>query len=203
MDFAHGRESLSVDARVPFGDLCRATTHWVIRRYDEDATAYAHQKWLGNNPHWQSFELLGIRPYLVTEVVGNLITNAGWTRIMNLLTGQGGSPQALTATAVRIGVGDSNTAEAYGDTNLNGTNKWFEPVSGAATLGTRTMAFSASFGGSVANFAWNEFGLDVGTPTVSASATVNALLFNHKAGIAQGTKASGQVWTTTATVTFS
>jgi hypothetical protein len=139
-------------------------------------------------------------------LVGNLITNAGWTRLMNLLTAQGGT-QALSATATRIGVGNSNTAEAYTDTDLGAaagaSNRFFQPVSGAGSLGTRTLAFSATFGTSDGNFAWNEFGLDVGTPTVTSGTTVNALLFNHKAGIAQGTKASGQTWTATATLTFS
>ncbi len=124
---------------------------------------------------------------------------------MNLLTAQGGT-QALTATSVRIGVGNSNTAEAYTDTDLGAaagaSNRYFQPVSGAGTLGTRTLAFAATFGTADGNFAWNEFGLDVGTPTVSGGTTVNALLFNHKAGIAQGTKASGQTWTATATLTF-
>ena len=117
----------------------------------------------------------------------------------------GGAGQALSPAAPRTGVGNGSTAEAYADTDLvaaaGSANRWFQPVSGAATLGTRTMSFSATFGTADGNFAWNEFGLDVGTPTVAAGSTVNTL-FNRKAGIAQGTKAAGQTWTATATVTF-
>jgi len=159
----------------------------------------------GLQPLGEDFARLGIEPYAVSEVVGNLITNAGWTRLMNLLTNQGAT-QALTATSVRIGVGNGVTAEAYADTDLaasaGASNRYFQPVSGAGTLGTRTLAFSATFGTADGNFAWSEFGLDVGTPTVAGGTTVGALLFNRKAGIAQGTKAAGQTWTATATLTF-
>lgn len=184
------------------------TTRWRVQRWDEEQTlyvarhAYAPQ---GMAIEADDFYALGVKPYSVTEVEGNLITNAGWTRLMSLLTATG-STQALSATAVRIGVGNSNTAEAYTDTDLNAaagsSNRYFMTVGGAATLGTRTTAFTATFGSSDGNFAWNEFGIDVGTPSVSAGTTVNALLFNHKAGIAQGTKASGQTWAATATLTF-
>lgn len=203
MDFAHGSDSLGVGARVPLGDLCRATTHWQIKRYGKLATELALEQLGLTNPTDQDFNYVGVHPYSVTEVVGNLITNAGWTRLMNLLTNQGAT-QALDATHARIGVGNSNTAEAYTDTDLGAaagsSNRWFQLVSGAGSLGTRTLAFSASFASADGNFAWNELGLDFGT---ASGNTVTAPLFNHKAGIAQGTKASGQVWTATATITFS
>jgi hypothetical protein len=204
MDFAHGRDSLSVGVQVPIVDSCHAHTVWTVERWGAYDVAF-HTRRLGREPKANDFKAIGVEPYRVTQVVGNLITNAGWTRLMNLLTNQGAT-QALTATAVRIGVGNSNTAEAYTDTDLiasaGSTNRWFQPVSGVGTLGTRTLAFSASFASADGNFAWNEFGLDVGTPTVTASAVVSALLFNRKAGIAQGTKVLGQVWSTTATITF-
>ena len=151
----------------------------------------------------EHFRRLHVAPYLSTVVDGNLITNAGWTRLMNLLTNQGAT-QAYDATHTRIGVGNSNTAEAYTDTDLGAAagsaNRWFQLVSGAGTLGTRTLSWSATFGTSDGNFAWNEFGIDQGT---ASGNTVTAVFLNHKAGIAQGTKASGQTWTATATLTFS
>jgi hypothetical protein len=186
-------------------DTARGTTLWRVDRWDEEQTFWTKRRTGLDAPSAEDFFRLGVMPYETTEVLGNLITNAGWTRLMNLLTNQG-STQALTSTAVRIGVGNSSTAEAYTDTDLaasaGSSNRWFQPVSGSGSLGTRTLAFAATFASADGNFAWNEFGLDVGTPTVSASATVAALLFNRKAGIAQGTKASGQTWTATATLTF-
>jgi hypothetical protein len=212
IDFARAHEGLGVGVSTLLPELGRGTTHWRVERWDEDQTAWALRHveeefhFLPTRIRPAHFERFGLLPYSSTEVVGNLITNAGWTRLMNLLTAQGGT-QALTSTSVRIGVGNSNTAEAYADTDLGAAagsaNRFFQPVSGSGALGTRTLAFAATFGTADGNFAWNEFGLDVGTPTVTSGTTVNALLFNHKAGIAQGTKASGQTWTATATITFS
>ncbi|MET8334378.1 hypothetical protein [Streptosporangium canum] len=183
-------------------DTGRATTLWQVHRWNADQTAWVQRHTGLIAPQAADFTRLNVDPYDTSEILGNLVTNAGWTRLMNLLTNQGAT-QALDATHVRIGVGDSSTAEAYTDTNLLGTNKWFQPVGGAGTLGTRTLAFSATFGTADGNFAWNEFGLDVTSGTAAASNTVGALLFNRKAGIAQGTKASGQTWAATATLTFS
>lgn len=205
MDNAYGSDLISVQAGIPLIDNCRAHTVWDVQRWSVEDTKKAQDAFGTYGPTPEQFLSLDLKPYLATRVVGNLITNAGWTRLNNLLTNQGAT-QALTATAVRIGVGNSNTAEAYTDTDLGASagssNRYFQPVTGAGSLGTRTLAFSAVFGTSDGNFAWNEFGLDVGTPTVSGGTTVNALLFNHKAGIAQGTKAAGQTWTATATITF-
>lgn len=186
-------------------DIARGTTLWRVDRWDADQTFWTKRRTGLAAPDAEDFLLLGVMPYETTEVLGNLITNAGWTRLMNLLTNQG-STQALASTAVRIGVGNSSTAEAYTDTDLaaaaGSSNRYFQPVSGSGALGTRTLAFAATFGSADGNFAWNEFGIDVGTPTVAGGTTVNALLFNRKAGIAQGTKASGQTWTATATLTW-
>lgn len=206
MDLAKSREGMGVRAGSWLMDgRAIGKTVWTIRRFGELATAELKHK-LGRAPILADFRFYGYRPYEETVHEGNVITNAGWTRLMNLLIGTG-STQALTATAVRIGVGDGTDPADYTDTDLSAdsgsTHRWFQPVNGAATLGTRTLSFEATFGASDANFDWNEFGIDVGTPTVSAGSTVNALLFNHAANINQGTKAAGQTWSATATITFS
>jgi hypothetical protein len=202
-DFARAGDSMGVGARTQLVERTFGTTRWQVDRWDEDQTRWVKRESGLVAPTDADFMRLKVRPYLTTEVEGNLITNAGWTRLMNLLTNQGAT-QALDATHARIGAGNSNTAEAYTDTDLGASagsaNRWFQLVSGAGTLGTRTLAFSATFGTADGNFAWNEFGLDFGT---ASGNTVTAPLFNHKAGIAQGTKASGQTWTATATITFS
>lgn len=202
-DFGRAVDHMNVGVSLAVDDRAKATTVWRVRRWDEDATRWVKKRSGLIEPAGADFMRLGVLPYNESEVVGNLITNAGWTRLMNLLTNQGGT-QAYDATHTRIGVGNSNTAETYADTDLGAAagsaNRWFQLVSGAGSLGTRTLSWSATFGGSDGNFAWNEFGIDAGT---ASGNTVTAPLLNHKAGIAQGTKANGQTWTATATLTFS
>lgn len=202
MDKGHAADSIGVAVTAPLHDSGFGTTHWRVDRWDAEQTRWAQLRLRRLRIEAVDFRKLGVHPYEVSELDGNLITNAGWTRLMNLLTNQGAT-QAYDATHARIGVGNSNTAEAYTDTDLGAAagsaNRWFQLVSGAGTLGTRTLAWSASFGTADGNFAWNEFGIDAGTASAN---TVTAPLLNHKAGIAQGTKASGQTWTATATLTF-
>ena len=224
-DKARAADLLGVGVAAPMREGAFGTTRWRVERWDEEQTrqAIARLKDLriaipgrvigshGSIAEYSDqvtpglFRRAGIKPCRVSEFDGNLITNAGWTRLMSLLTNQSAT-QALDATHTRIGVGNSSTAEAYTDTDLGAAagsaNRWFQPVSGAGTLGTRTLAFSATFGTADGNFAWNEFGLDVTSATATAGNTVGVILFNHKAAIAQGTKASGQTWTATATLTF-
>lgn len=215
-DSARAHDALIADVAAPMVDRSFGKTIWTVDRWDAEQTRDALCMLGVKDPERaierrgdrgfallpSQFARVGIKPYLSTVVEGNLITNAGWTRLMNLLTAQSAT-QALDATHARIGVGNSNTAETYTDTDLGAAagsaNRWFQLVSGAGTLGTRTLAFSATFGTADGNFAWNEFGLDFGT---ASGNTVTAPLFNHKASIAQGTKASGQTWTATATLTF-
>jgi hypothetical protein len=202
IDKAHATDSLGVGVSAPLREGGFGTTRWHVDRFDAEQTRWVKRKSGLAAPTAADFARAGVRPYEVSEVVGNLITNVGWTRLMNLLTNQGAT-QAFDATHTRIGVGNGVTAETYTDTDLaavaGSANRWFQLVSGVGTLGTRTLAFSATFGTADGNFAWNEFGIDQGT---ASGNTVTAPLFNRKAGIAQGTKAAGQTWTATATITF-
>jgi hypothetical protein len=61
------------------------------------------------------------------------------------------------------------------------------------------VTFTAAFGSGVANFAWEEWGIDNGT---TDGTTVVAPLLNRRVE-AMGTKASGSTWTVTATITVS
>jgi len=208
-DYGYGADAIGVGALVPLGDGGRVNTVWTVQRWDEDQTKWTHFRLgipyaaFGLEP--KHFAAAGLEPYSVTHVYGNLVTTSGWTRASNLLTNQGGT-QALTSTAVRIGAGDGAGTAAAGDTDLSAsagsTHRWFQVVTGAGIVSTNTLAFTSVFGTADGNFAWNEFGIDVGTPTVTSGNTVNALLYNHKTSIAQGTKASGQTWTATATFTY-
>lgn len=202
-DTGRASDRIRVDVGAAIADGGRGTTHWRIDRYDDDAVRWAKQRSGLIAPAGDDFMRLGVRPYETSDVAGNLITTLGWTRISNLLTNQGGT-QALDATHTRIGVGDGAGTAAAGDTDLSAsagsTHRWFQLVTAAGTVATNTLAFAAAFGTADGNFAWNEFGIDAGNTT--STNAVAALLWNHKTSIAQGTKASGQIWNVTATVTF-
>lgn len=202
-DIARAADGIGVSAVAGLAESPRGTTIWRVDRWDADATRWVKARTGLLSPIAAVFDRLRVRSYLTTEVAGNLVTTAGWTRTSNLLTNQGAT-QAMDATHTRIGAGDGAGTAAAGDTDLSAsagsTHRWFQLVSGAGTVSTNTLAFSATFGTADGNFAWNEFGIDVGN--TSSGNTVAALLWNHKTSIAQGTKASGQTWTATATITF-
>jgi hypothetical protein len=65
------------------------------------------------------------------------------------------------------------------------------------------MVFTATFGTGNANFAWNEFGTDNWNTSGVTSTGLGATdIFFNRGVSAQGTKASGQTWTATETLSF-
>jgi len=134
----------------------------------------------------------------------------GWVALLGGVAGTTMSPKFGAANG-RIGVGTSSTAAAFAQTTLQGdtgaasTTSYFKLVSGAPTIATgsapATLTFTAVFGTAVANFAWQEFGTDAGTADSVSNATTGGTFFNRGVS-AQGTKASGQTWTATETISF-
>lgn len=193
-------------------DSIRYHTDWRIDRFDAEQTLWVRNKaakdirtgfFLGQ-PDMRHFKRYKVEPYLTTFIDGNLLTTAGLNRLTSLAIAAGG--QAMTNTATRIGAGNSATAETVGQTDLQAaagsTNRWFQIM--AATYPQQAngvLTYQSVFGTADGNFAWAEFGIDVAAPTVTSGNTVNALLFNRKVS-SQGTKASGQTWTATATITI-
>lgn len=180
------------------------TPQWTIHKFDEDSTGWLTGR-LGRDPLFADFAAAGIDPYEVGEVDGNLLTTAGLARITNLITGGGG--QAFTNTSGRIGVGNGAGTAAIGDTDLSAsagsTNRFFQTLDATyPTVANGVITAWATFASANGNFAWNEIGADIGTPTVATGTTVNAVLLNHKTSIAQGTKISGQAWTAQLTITI-
>lgn len=140
----------------------------------------------------------GLEPDEVEEYKGNLLLNAGITRLLNLLAGAGGT--AYNAANTRVGVGDSTTAAVASQTSLQAaTNKLYKLVSSGPTVSSQTITWVATFGASDANYAWEEWVIDNGT---ADSTTVTAPALNRKVQT-MGTKASGSVWTFTVNITVS
>lgn len=189
----------------PKNDRALWSAHLGIERYDAEQTAWAVAKTGLVAPQGADFAALGLTPYDVSEVEANLLTTAGLTRITSLIIAGGG--QGATNTAARLGLGNGAGGAVVGDTDLGATagaaNRWFQIMDATyPQVAAGVITFRSTFASADGNFAWNEWAIDIGTPTVTSSAVVAACLLNHKTSIAQGTKASGQSWVATATITI-
>jgi hypothetical protein len=210
-DIATGSEILAVAAQAPHRDYGGVRTDFRVQRWDADATAWLRERFPVGDLIPALFERYRIRPYSDTiDYDCNLVVQAGWVALLGGVAGTTMSPKFGAANA-RIGVGTSSTAAAYANTTLTGdtgagsTTSYFKLCSGAPTIATgsspATLTFSAVFGSAQANFAWNEFGSDAGTADSVSNATTGGTFFNRGVS-AQGTKAAGQTWTATETISF-
>lgn len=202
-DIAHGVDLAHVTVGLTATESIRWSPVATVEKYDDDQTAWAAGRLGILVPEGADFEQLGIQPYETLVAPGNLLTTAGLNRLTSLLIGAGG--QALTNTATRTGVGNSTTAAAVGQTDLQAAagaaNRQFKVMDATYPQQSNgVLTARSSFATGEANFVWNEWGLDVGTPTVADGTTVSALLFN-RAVQSLGTKVSG-TWVLTATVTI-
>lgn len=190
-------------------------TSFHVERWDAEQIAYVLRH-LPHRPGWEPearhFRRLGVRPYMATHDENcNLLTQAGWGALLGGIAGTS-IVTKFSATAGRIGVGTVTTAAVYSDTKLGGdtgsasTTSYYQLVSSAPAIATGstppTLTFTASFGTTVANFAWQEFGIDNGaTSGVTTQGLANVILLNH-GNSAQGIKPNSQVWTGTAVISF-
>jgi hypothetical protein len=181
-------------------DEPRATDkgHWTVqaqvRKYLEDATPWR------DADRMAEFEA-EFEPYEVVDMPGNLLMNAGIQRMLDLLIGAGG--QALNNTHARLGVGNSSTAAAASQTDLQAaagsTNRWFQLMDATyPSRASQTLTFQATFGSSDGNFTWNEWCIDAGTANAN---TVTAPMLNRKVENL-GTKTTG-TWVLQVTITIS
>ena len=131
-----------------------------------------------------------------SKVIGrNLLTNYGINSIIWPAVA-GGTYTAMNNANARLGVGDSTTAAAASQTDLQAaTNKTYQAMDATfPTQGTsQLITFRATFAGGSANYHWQEYISDNGT----AGHAMNRLVSD------QGTKTSGQSWQLTLTVTLS
>lgn len=116
----------------------------------------------------------------------NAFLNEGIGAIWDAITGLG-SPTTFNESNSYIGVGDGTTAEDASQTGLQGSNKSYQPVdAGYPSRSGTTVTWRATFGGTEANFTWNEF-------TVANGNSDTAVNINRKQSN-QGTKSSGATW---------
>src|SRR6185437_10619267 len=136
-------------------------------------------------------------PVEETEIIGNILLNAGINELWTLAAGSGGT--LYNNANAFIGVGDSSVAAAATQTGLQAaTNKTYKAMDASfPTFGTsQLVTFQATFGSVDANYAWNEFSVRNASSEASGQA-LNRLVS------AQGTKTSGQTWQVQIQITLS
>ncbi len=134
------------------------------------------------------------RSYKTTSFKKNILVNAGINVMESLLIGGAGT--VFSNANAYIGVGDSSTAAAAAQTDLQAaTNKLRKAMNATyPQQGSQVLTFQSDFGSSDANFAWNEFAV--------FNASSGGTMLNRKVS-AEGTKTSGQTWRVTITITIS
>lgn len=208
---ASASDRLAVGVAAPHGEFAGVRTDFMVERWDAEQTEWARRKIIAADWYDPAVELtprifaeLGVGPYSVTvDENCNMILQAGWVALLGGIAGTSITTK-FGATVGRIGVGDSATAAAYAQTDLQAsTNKYYQLVSGAPTIATgsapATLTFSAVFGTANGNFAWAEFISDEGTASNTGPVVATCL---NRGVSAQGTKAAGQTWTATETISF-
>jgi len=135
------------------------------------------------------------KPYEIDERDGNLLVTVGITAMIGLTFGTT-IPTAFSNANAYLGVGDSSTASAVGQTDLQAaTNKLRVAMNSSyPSAASPAVSLQSTYGSSDANFAWNEIG------TFNAS-TAGTML--NRVVQTLGTKSSGATWTLTETITFS
>jgi hypothetical protein len=175
-----------------------------VQKYNQDKVEWVAARTGIAVPTSADLERL-VEPDDIVVSVGNLLTTAGLNRITSLIIGGGG--QAATNTSARLGTGNSTTAAAVGQTDLQAAagsaNRWFQIMDASfPTQSNGVLTFKSTFASADGNYAWQEWCVDIGTPTVSSGNTVAALMLNRKVE-SLGTKASGASWVLTSTITLS
>jgi hypothetical protein len=163
-------------------DVIRWRCHTRLRKYADDAAFAADI------------------PYEVLEIDGNILLHGGASALWHRLTG-GTSVSAFSNANAHIGVGDSATAAAATQTDLQAaTNKLRKAMDSTYPLhtdgtgsGAHQIVFRSTFGSSDANFTWAEWGI--------FNAASSGRMLNRKVE-ALGTKATG-TWQITLTLSLS
>lgn len=181
-------------------DGLKYKTQWTLKKYNQDIDEFVKRPW------WKFWEKKktsadfqsAFKPYSVAEIDGNIMLNSGIDEIWDLVCGTG-SPTAFDTANAKLGVGDSATGESAAQTGLQAaTNKLYKAVDGGyPTTSAQQAVFQATFGGTDANYAWNEFCVNNGATNESTGVRMNRKVS------AQGTKTAGQTWILTLTLTLS
>lgn len=145
----------------------------------------------------------------VTEIIGNLLLNEGIQRFEDLTMVASGLISNQVATNIwsntnaYLGVGDSVTAEAATQTELQAaTNRFYKVMNATYPLrSSQTVTFQSDFTTTEANYVWAEWAIAAGATTASGAGFTSGTVNLNRKVAALGTKASG-TWTLSGQVTF-
>jgi hypothetical protein len=187
-------ERSAIAAQVAGHDVVQWHAKWTIDKRAGD--------WTGD----QIDAGLAPEPYDVIDGDGNLLMYGGASCLWETLIGNGTGTGSQTLTYFNngnayIGVGDSNTAAAATQTDLQAsTNKARKAMdtsypthTDGAASGNAQIVFRSTFGSSDGNFAWAEWGVFNGAS--------GGRMLNRKVE-SNGTKSSGSTWTFTVTLSL-
>lgn len=177
--------------------------HWRIDKYDVTDLERVDPAFLAQMSAEQQLAGLvakGLKPYEVLEREGNLLMYGGVSCLWQTLIGNGTTTAGQSLTyfnnaQAAIGVGDSTTAAAATQTNVQAaTNKLRKAMDATypshtdgTTSGAATITFRSTFASADANFAWQEWGV------FNSATDATGRMLNRKVE-SNGTKASGASW---------
>lgn len=188
-DPTHLHERSAVAAQSGGNDEIRWRVHWTVHKFDDPTGAIAEALEGGADVAQFADALVD-----VLHREGNLLTTVGAQRLWEALIGT--SITVFSNANARLGVGDSTTAAAAGQTDLQAASNKLRKAMDATypSVSTNTLTLRSTFGSSEANFAWQEWGsFNAGSGGDMLQRKVESL----------GTKASGATWTLTVTLTLS
>lgn len=187
LDSSRMSELANVGAALAVRDAVRWRCHTTIRKFHGDSTADADL-------------------FDTVEIDGNLLMYGGASCLWQSLIGNGTGTAAQALTFFNngnayISVGDSNTAEAATQTDLQASSNKLRKAmdatyplhTDATTSGAASIVFRSTFGTSDANYAWAEWGVFNGS--------TGGRMLNRKVQ-ALGTKTSAATWQFTVTLTL-
>lgn len=197
---------------IPQTDAAQWRCQWKIDKYDVTDLKRVDPAFLAQMSAEQQLAALvakGLRPYETIEREGNLLMYGGVSCQWQTLIGNGTTTagQALTYfnnAQAAIGVGDSTTAAAATQTNLQAaTNKLRKAMDATypvhtdgTTSGAASIVFRSTFASADANFAWQEWGI------FNSATDATGRMLNRKVE-SNGTKASGASWQFSCTLSLS
>lgn len=122
----------------------------------------------------------------------NLFLTSGITEMFKLVAGI--SANVFDNTHAQVGIGDSTTAAAAGQTDLQAaTNKTYKAMDASyPQMSGADLVFKATFGTGDANYAWEEFVIKHSSSAICLDRGVSAM----------GTKTSAGTWVCTVTLSM-